>query len=224
MRPNRRIECLHMLVLLILIALPATSFAQFQNPPSVESGGRATVKTPPSYVEITLEMQATAVNLAESTERVLRFEEGLSAAFQDLDLTPTSVEMSGVELLLIDRPHARIAARVRFDFASNSSAEDRAKSMASWMDRIRKACASLKGTVEGYSFGVSDRVTSEQEAVARATENALANADVVGSLMDVNIVALQSAHITSVDWSEVGDTAALECTAQVRVVYTLSVP
>lgn len=72
----------------------------------------------------------------------------------------------------------------------------------------------------------------EQEAIARATENALYKSGAVASLMNASIVAVQGVSVLDAQWGgansgipgEGSDVKRLLCSARVRVVYNISLP
>ena len=224
----------HQLLLLcaVLFGLPQGALGQTDASPTVDSSGKATVEAAPEFVEFRVTLRESGASLEASTQRVLRFEPNLRQALEDLDLPTDFIQTSGVRTVDAESTAATVHARVRFAFAPASTASDRARSLASFADRLRKAARSLDFELKGPFFGVEDKEAVEQEAVARATENALYQSDAVASLMNASIVAVRSVSVLDVRWGDPdsdipgsdSDVKQLLCTARVRVVYEMNLP
>ncbi len=224
----------HQLVLLcsVLFGLSQGALGQTEASPTVDSSGEATVEAAPGFVEFILTLRESGASLEASTQRVLQFEQNLRQALEDLDLPTGIVQTSGVRTADAESTAATVHARVRFPFAPTSTPSDRARDLASLADRLRKAARSLDFEIKGPFFGVEDKETVEQEAIARATENALYKSDAVASLMNASIVAVRSVSVLDVRWgnqdSDIpgsgSDVKQLLCMVRVRVVYEINLP
>ncbi len=229
---TRQIAHRSFLLCALLFGMSQWASGQTETPPAVDSSGRATIEVAPEFVEFNLALRESGASLEASTQRVLKFEEDLRQALEDLDLPTGVIQMSGVQTGDMDRTAATVHARLRFAFAPASTPSDRARKLASLADRLKKAARALNFEIHGTSFGVEDKETVEQEAVARATENALYKSDAVASLMNASIVAVRSVSVLDVRWGDQdsdmpgsgSDVKRILCTARVRVVYQLSIP
>ena len=218
-------------ILLGCVAL-TPAFGQTDPSPTVDTVGNATVEAAPDFARFDLTLDVTGVTLAAGTEVLLRFESDLRDTLDELELTPGDLRMSGIRIADAEGTQASIIARVQFAFVPNSTPDERARALASVTDRLRRAVSTLKCSAAGPYFGVDEREPVEQEAVARATENALYKADSVASLMNASIVAVEQVTVLDVEWGQppsdehwdAADTRRLACTARVRVVYRLSLP
>ena len=209
-----------------------SAFGQSNAAPTVDSSGAATIEVAPEFAYFELVLIESGANFEASTQRALKFEENLRKAFEDLDLPTGFIQMSGVRIEDAASTAATVHARVRFAFDSASTPSSRARTLASIADRLRKAARSLDFEIKGPFFGVEDREAVEQEAIARATENALYKSDAVASLMNASIVAVRNVSVLDLRWGDqdldvpgnASDLKRLLCTARVRVSYQLSLP
>lgn len=229
---TRRTKYQLLLLSALLFGLSQGAFGQIESPPTVDSSGKATIEAAPEFVDFSLVLRESGENLEASTQRVLKFEQNLRQALEDLDLPTVIIYTSGVRTGDVESTAATVHARVRFAFSPTSTPADRARNLASLADRLRKAARSLDFEINGSSFGVEDNEAVEQEAIARATENALYKSDAVASLMNASIVAVRSVSVLEVRWVDQdsaipgsgSDVKRLLCTARVRVVYQISLP
>lgn len=213
-----------------MIGLAAASAAQDDTHATIENIGRATIEVPPEYVEFVFSYSEAGVNLAAGAERLLAFVSRLREGLDDVDLSPRAVEASGLRLVLQENPRASIRVRTVFDLGSNTDADGRSRMVASLSDRVKKVGAAFGCELAGPFYGTGEKDTTEQEAVARATEDALYRADAIASLMESSIAAVQRVRVLDVAWSDESsddhqgrsDAKSLFCTARVEVVYTLN--
>lgn len=227
-RTNRQL----LLLSAVMFGLSQGAAGQTEAPPTVDSSGKATIEAAPGFVDFSLALRETGENLEASTQAVLKFEENLRQALEDLDLPTGNIHTSGVQIEDVESTAATVHARVRFAFGPASTPSDRARTLASLADRLRKAARSLDFEMIGSSFGVEDKEAVEQEAIARATENALYKSDAVASLMNASIIAVRSVSVLDVRWGDRdqdipgsgSDVKRLLCTARVRVIYQISLP
>lgn len=228
-----RVRLWHALLLAVLMGVnEGTAAGQAESTSTIDSTGQATIHVAPEFIEFELLYSASGSNMESSTERALEFEEDLHQAFADLDLPGGIIRTSGLSAKASENSLAVLHARARFFFESASNPEARARFAAFVSDRVKKAERSLKFEMTGPLFGVIEREVFEQEAIARATENALYKSDAVASLMDASIVSVQSVSVIEVTWGEASpdepgggsDTQRVLCTAKVRVVYEFSLP
>ena len=212
--------------------LPSIAWTQVEAPPIVESDGDAQIEVPPAYAEFSLEYRRMETTLKASTNRVLRFEEDLRKALKQADLLPISVRVSGVRFDGLPDTQARVLAHVRFTVDPLSTPEDRAHRTAEVSDSLHEIAKLLNAEIKGPYYGIDNKEAVEQEAIARATENALYKADAVALVMNISIVAVQSVRVLDVNWGQEAATAGerradadrLVCTARTRIVYQMSAP
>lgn len=210
--------------------LSAIALAQDESFPTVESIGEARIEVPPAYTEFSLELRKTDSTLEASADQVLLFEENLRKTLKKEDLLTASIQMSGVHFDGLPSTEAAILARIRFTLDPHATPGTRARRTAKVSDGMLKLAALLDCEVRGPFYGVDDREAIEQEAIARATENALYKADAVAMVMNVSIVAVQSVRVLEVNWgqedaaagAERADAKRLVCTARTKIVYRMS--
>ena len=215
-------------VIICAIALPA--WPQAEQPATIISEGEGTVNVPPAVVALELTVTQQGDTFAAAMQPLVDFEDQLRAAFQDAELKPLEVTVSGVRLTQLESTKtATITATIRFDMAPITTAESPAEEFAARIDQIHAvATAVAGGELSDPTFEAADPQTLEQDAVSRATENALYRADAVATLMESRIYAVQRVHIQEVQWLT-GDAAALPaempsldnitCRARVEVEY-----
>lgn len=221
-----------LLLLMFLGAFQGSAAGQNETTPTIDSIGQATIPVAPEYLEFELVSSESGVDFESSTERVLKFEQNLRETFKALKLSGGAIRVSGVTTDASKTTIATALARVRFLFGSTSTPEERARYAASVSDQMKEAQRMLEFELTGPLFGVIEKEAFEQEAIARATENALYKSDAVASLMDASIVAVQSVSVTEVTWGEAiddepgegSDTQRVLCNATVHVVYGISLP
>ncbi len=232
MTNNRRL-CVETVVLSILFVLiQATAAGQNEAVPTIDSTGQATIPAAPEFIDFELVVSEEGGDLSSGTERVLKFEENLQETFKALKFTGGVIRMSGVTTQAAESKLVTARGRVRFLFGPMSAPAERARYAASVSDRMVEAKHLLNFEMTGPIFGVIEKEAFEQEAIARATENALYKSDAVASLMDASIVSVQQVSVMEVTWGEAiaeepgegSDTQRVLCTAKVFVVYGISLP
>lgn len=193
---------------------------------TIANEGTATVSAEPTHADFWFTSSATGENLRAAAETALAFEEKLKKSFESNELEPASTTVSGLGIPDLHVNKALVSARVRFSLSLYSDAEKRSLSFASLCDTIRKVGESLRCSTEGPFLGIDDPEAVEQEAVARATENAFHRADTAANLMNSQIFDVQEVVVLSVEWNPPGDplpaqpdVMRLTCAARVKVVY-----
>lgn len=214
------------LVALLAAAIAPAAWGEIEALHAITSEGSAVVSVAPSVVDFWLTSRFAGDSLREAAEKALAFEEKLKELLESRELKPDSLTVSGVSIPDLKVKEAVVSARVRFALSLYSDAEERSLSLAKLCDAVRELGDALKCSAEGPFLGVAEREGVEQDAVARAVENALSKADAVSSLMDSQIVDVQEVVVQGVEWNPAGeplptlpDVQRLTCQARVTVVY-----
>lgn len=210
----------------LVAALTPYAAAQNDSLSTIDAAGEASVSTQPDYVDFWLTFRATANTFEESARKAVPFEENLTKALEKKELVPASVVVSGLSIPSMNVPEAVVSARVRVQLLRFSPDEDKGVAFGALCDTIAGIAKTLGCAVEGPELQSDERETLEQDAVARATENALYRADAIAALMDSEIYAVQSVSVLDVKWSSatgekdtLPDLKRITCTARVKVVY-----
>jgi len=198
--------------------------------PTVSSEGVATERTAATSVAFILKYALKDETRRAAAEKALAFPARVRNELSERKLRTQSVEDSGVEIpsLHIRVSDASISVRVRFSIVRFSSDDDKTKAYASLCDDMAALARDLECTIFGPTLEAEDPELVEQEAIARATENALYQADAVAPLLESQIFAVQAVEVLEVKWltgsgSSFGVGALTRrCYARVRVVYTLA--
>jgi len=213
-------------VLSILITATVEAVAQPEAPPLIENEGVGIIEIEPDYAEFWLTKKAAGDSFEEAAKLVSGFEEALKAKLEELELVPYSTAVSGVSIPDIEKKEAVVSARLRFSLSSMPGGEDRVAAYGKLCDDVTKLAAATGAVLEGPFLGYGDEQRIEQQAVARATENALYKADAVASIMQSQIIAVQHVEIREVSWDStservdtVPDIRRISCEARVLVSY-----
>jgi len=195
----------------------------------IESEGAATVDASPSYVEFWLHLKASSATIVEAVQGVSGLDASLRAAAADRELAPLSILVSSPAVASMDPPEAKASAQVLFDATRFANLETGPREFAGLCDKVAALAKSLDCTVEGPIFTVADPDVLEQNAVARAVENALPAAEGAAQVMGGYLALVENVEVTSVAWSPEADSRVpqpeirrVSCTAKVRVVYSFA--
>lgn len=206
-----------------------SAHGQTDPPPTIDCVGTADISFEPDYVEFWLTFRASGDSLEQAVEKTLPFEKKLLDALDDSDFRGADVTMSGVGISDLLENRTIMSARVRFAVPRAVDAEERALEFASLCDEVKRIGGALESIAEGPFLGVNEAEAAEQDAIARATENALYKADAVAALMESNIYAVQTVSVLDVKWNDPGtpptavpDIVRITCKARVKVVYKYS--
>ena len=143
----------------------------------IESGGSATVPIPADFAEFWLTFKTKDLELVEGAKKSLAFEDSLRKALEAAELSPILIQVSGVGIPDLNENVTVVTGRVRYRLSHYTTQEDRTLSFAGLCEKMRAVGASLQCITEGPGLGVDEKEAIEQEAVARATENALYHAE-----------------------------------------------
>lgn len=203
-------------------------------PPTVTSDGEAFVIAAPTFADFWfVASRAEATNL-EAANVALGFRQAVQAQIDERALKPISVESAGVTIPAAEDHAAAAAVRVRFPVAQFASNDEKIKSFATLCDQLDETRAALADAygclLRGPILGVEDAEETEQQAVSRATENALYKADAVASLLQSQVYAVQAVEVLRAEWlleaqenpEHAPSTTEVTCHAQVRVVYLIT--
>lgn len=211
---------------LVPLAMTPAAVGQTDSLSTIDGVGEASVSVQPDYVDFWLTFRAKSNTLEESAAKALPFEKKLKEALEKKELATESVVVSGLSIPSINTPEAVVSARIRVPLPRFSPDEKRGTAFGALCDTIVAIGKMLGCAVEGPELQSENRETLEQDAVARATENALYRADAIAALMDSEIYAVQSVSVIDVKWSTgagqkdvLPDLNRITCTARVKVVY-----
>lgn len=217
-------------LVLIACVLSLRAWPQEEIPATIVSEGKGSINVAPAVMTFEIETMHQADSFAAAAEPLADFEARLRTALEEANLKPLELSVGGLLLAEIDLVKtAIVAATIRFDTAPLSNAESPAKELAARVDQINSVAATIAdGKITGPTFEAADPQAAEQNAISRATENALYRADAVATLMESRIYAVQSVRIRDVQWltSETAASAAqapslqnITCQASVEVEY-----
>lgn len=121
---------------------------------------------------------------------------------------------------------ADISARLRFNAAPYTTAENGIAQFALLCDKIAALATTLECEPEGPTLGVDDTRAAEDAAIARAVEKAYTGGKAAAQVMNGQIVAVDHVSIEEILWNKAPGVSArqpdirrLTCTARVRVTY-----
>jgi len=223
-------------VLVVAAGLASTLRAQAQQPATaiVESEGAAKIAIAPEQLYFEFSKSFDGPTLIDAAAQANAFEKALTQALGDLDSTPTRHDPLRLRVPGGTKPLLKAFIRVTFPMPeSNGSLDAPTKTapLAELAEKIRKAGVSLMAEARFAGFDLSDRETSEQDAIARAAENALYHAEAVGALLEGRVIGAERITILETRWEGL-DAAegtlpippVVECHARVRISYQYSSP
>ncbi len=194
----------------------------------IDSEGEATIEAAPARARFVVTKNFPASTLDAAADRALAFGPSVEQALRDLDLAP--IRRSTVAMALEPQPPVAAEAEVTLWFAVADSGRsgERIRAFTETVERLRKLSVSLGCAVRLAGYEVDNPESVEQEAVARATENAIYHADAIGELVGARVTGVERVSVLEVAWSgrERADTESLRappqlrCFARVRVFYT----
>ncbi len=216
----------------LLAGFACAQSADAQQPAAiVESEGKASVVVSPDTVLFEFTKDFTGPTLVDTEAQSVIFEKALTQALNDLDATPTQREPLKLTVPGLDNPIATAFIRVSYPMPEGSGPAGSVSGtpLVTLAEKIRKAGVSLLARVRFAGFEVTDRETPEQEAIARASENALYHAEAVGALLEGRVIKAERITIVETGWeglqakeSALSVPPAVECFARVRISYQYS--
>jgi hypothetical protein len=220
----------------VVAGLASSIHAMAQTPatPStiIESEGQASIDVAPDEVKFEFSKAFAGPTLIDAAAQAIAFEKSVTQALEDLDLKP--LRQDPVRLLMAGTGPPRASAKISAVFAmpkeaSGDAAEGNAPPLAILAEKLRKAGVSLSTETVFSGFGVKDHAPPEQEAVSRASENALYHAEAVGALLEGRIMGVERIVIVETGWDGLDAAGgalpippALKCHARVRISYQYS--
>lgn len=219
----------------LLSVLLIMGFANAQNQApyaggGIESDGVATVESPPDYVEFWLHKTAQGATAAETVAAAALFETQLDDQIKTAEWpAPSSKEVSEMSFGDINRPAAKVSAHLTFSARPFANPKTGLADFAKLCDGMTALAKTLACTIEGPFFSVAAKSETEQAAVARAVEQALAPALGAAQVLKTRIESVDSVVVKEVVWNREPDTRAAQpqirrvtCTARVHVKYLFS--
>ena len=196
---------------------------------TIQAEGTATLLAQPERVEFVLKFREEGLTFEEAARKVESVEEALRSALEEADLSPLEISLGALQIRRLSQPVVEVSAILHFPIRRLVDDADRAAEFAKLCDRINGIARDVKAVAEGPILKVDNPEGFEQEALQRATENALYRADAISAIMKSQIYAVQSVEILGVEWvRSAGDPATapdldrLACVAKVNVVYSLA--
>jgi hypothetical protein len=229
MGPGRRIAA----VVLVGLGCIVRAGAQTSPPTTIiESEGQASVDVAAEEVRFEFTKTFDGPTLIDAAAQALVFEKAVTQALHDLELQP--LRQDPVRLLVAGLGQPRTTARVSVTFPMPgegrvAAAAPSAPPLADLAERLRKAGVSLLAEAMFSGFGVKDHAAPEQEAISRASENALYHADAVGALLEGRVIGVERIVIVETGWDGLDAIngalpipPAVQCHARVRISYQYS--
>lgn len=210
-----------------LVAPWAAAQAQ-ESASRIDTEGEATVDATPQEARFVVAKSFSGSTLDAAAQRAIAFGASVEQALRDLELTP--LRRNPVALSLETRTPIAAEADVTLWFAvpNPGDGQERVRAITDLVEGLRKLSVSLGCTVRLAGYELDDPERVEQEAVARATENAIYHADAIGNLVNARVTGVERVSVLEVTWSgrelQERDTLrvppAMQCRARVRVYYT----
>ena len=206
--------------------LTATPCMAQTAPTIIESEGEASIAVVPDEVGFRLERRFSGPTLTDALKQVRAFERAIAQGATDIELTVTRQEPARMNVG--QRP---IGLNAYVELWVPASTKNRSTSDADALieiaERVRKLGVTVSADVRFGGYGVLDREPVEQDAVARAAENALYLADAAGELAQRHVVDVERLTIVATTWEGVGPTvdgnmpvpAEVVCRARIRIAY-----
>jgi uncharacterized protein YggE len=218
-----------------VVLLSATAWAQVATPPpTVTSDGEAFVTAAPAFADFWFMAQRIDATNLDAATVALGFRQAVQAQLEERALKPLSVQGSGVQVHAPNVNTAAVSVRVRFPVVQFASNDEKVKAFATLCDEaaaIRSALEEQFGcALRGPILGVENPEDAEQQAVSRATENALYKADAVASLLQSQVFAVQAVDVLGTEWllepqadpEHAPSVTEVTCRGRVRVVYLIT--
>lgn len=210
----------------LVVVLAAASVAQVAQS-TITNEGKATVFAMPEFADFWITKTIEGPSREELAAALRRFPAELRIAIDEAALKPVQIESSSPRITGVDANGGEALALLRFSISRMQGDEESAKAFGRLLDQVKALAEKLGAKIEGPNLEASQPETVEQDAVSRATENALYRADAIAALMGARILAVQSAKVVEVTWDrgrESGNALTgmdrIECTARVEVTYS----
>lgn len=201
------------------------AFAQ-DTPTIIESEGEATIPVAPDEVGFRLERRFSGPTLTDAMKQVRAFERSVAQGVTDLELAMRRQDTARVR---VGQRPIGLDASVELWIAATPAdrAADPAETLIEIAERVRKLGVTVSADVRFAGYAVVDREPIEQEAVARAAENALYLADAAGALAQRQVVDVERLRIIEAVWEGVAAPAdgimpvpaAVACRARIHISY-----
>ncbi len=211
----------------LLIAGLVCVTAPAQQATVIESEGKASVAVHPDEVLFRLEKMFTGPTLDDVAKQAAAFEKAVTKALNDLNITPLGQDPAQLTLPGLE-PGAlgQISVRFALPTAKQTPGAGGPPALADLAEKLRKASVSLMAQAEFGGFAVTDPAPTEQDVVARASENALYPAEALGELIEGRVTGVEKIVVEEIRWEglEPKDGAltippAVTCHARVRISY-----
>ncbi len=198
--------------------------------PTITSEGEAVVSVMPSFADFWFTAERVSDAILNAANQTIEFREAVEAAMSDRSPKPLTVEASSMNVPSAAGLVATLTVRVRFPIIQNAAEDERIRAFATLCDALRATSATLNCAISGPVFGVSEAEQTEQQAVSRATENALYKADAIAALLQSQVYAVESVEIVETQWLTKAEdsqehppsVSRLSCRGRVRVVYLIA--
>jgi hypothetical protein len=217
---------LHSAVLASIALLSADARSQ-THATIIESEGQAEVEVPPDEVGFRLERSFSGPTLIDAMKQVRAFERSVSQGVSDLEMAIG--RQDAVRVRVRQRASQLEAWLVLWIPVTQTPGGGAAQTddLAEAAELVRKLAVSVSANATFAGYGVTDREPHEQEAVARASENALYLADAAGALAQRHVVDVERLTILETRWEGLVETQdgtmpippGVKCRARVRIAY-----
>lgn len=219
-------QLLHSTVLAAIALLTADAWTQ-TNATIIESEGQAEVEVPPDEAGFRLERNFSGPTLIDAMKQVRAFERSVSQGVSDLEIAIGRQESVRVRVRQrATQLEASLVLWIPITQTSGGGATQ-ADALAAASELVRKLAVSVSANATFAGYAVTDREPHEQEAVARAAENALYLADAAGALAQRHVVDVERLTILETRWDGIAETQdgtmpippEVKCRARVRIAY-----
>ncbi|HIJ72508.1 MAG TPA: hypothetical protein HPP83_00255, partial [Candidatus Hydrogenedentes bacterium] len=119
-----------------------------------------------------------------------------------------------------------VTARVRFSAVPFGESEKGPRLFAELCDDVRGLAAEMGCRVTGPFFDVENRGPHEKHVIGEAVRNAFSAGEAAASVMDAELIGVDSVDVLDVDWRGNNDPErrepdfrSVECEARVKVTY-----
>jgi len=196
--------------------------------PLIESTGTATIDVEPDEIVFLARQRYADASLESGNDRATAMRRTLESGMNDLELRPLRVSPVQIGLDLDGAPAVSAELELAFAAGANDGPLPR-EAVARLAERLRKLAVATDIDIRFAGFAIREPETVEQDAVARATENALYHADAVGALVNAHVAGVERVTVDTVNWhglavdstdsSPVPWPPEVRCEAFVTVVY-----
>jgi hypothetical protein len=210
---------------LLIAALTSAGPALAQSSPTIiQSEGTAAVEVAPNEMGFRLERNFSGPALTDAMRQFRAFERSIAQGVTDLEL---AISRQDPARLRVRQRAVQIEASLTLWIATpGTSGDAQAEALVETSERVRKLAASVSANVGFAGYGVTDREPLEQEAVARAAENALYLAEAAGALAQRHVVDVERLTVLETSWDGVAPSDGsmpippnVSCRARVRIEY-----